>query len=321
MIDQENFFQFETNDQDIGKRLDIFLTQQFLEKESSRAYMQKIISDGCVSINDKVVQKVGYKIRANDVISVLIPELSSYEKILPENLPLDILFEDDDLLVVNKARGMVVHPAVGSPNGTLVNALLFHCQNNLSGINGELRPGIVHRLDKDTSGLLLVAKNDFAHRHLAKQIQDKTAQRIYMAIVNGNFKETSGIIHGAIGRDVTNRQKMAVCALDKNAKDATTKFHVIENFKGYSLLECRLLTGRTHQIRVHMAYIHHSVVGDEKYGDKKVNALFQNQIHGQALHSQTIEFTHPRTNERLQFSVPMPDDMQQVLEMIKELSR
>ena len=230
--------------------------------------------------------------------------------VVPEDIPLDILYEDEDVIVVNKARGMVVHPAAGVSRGTLVNALLAHCKD-LSGINGALRPGIVHRLDKDTSGVMIAAKNDAAHRSLAEQIQEKTAKRVYWAILTGNIAETEGVIHGAIGRNPKDRQKMAV--VQENGKDATTNFRVLERFGAYTLAECRLLTGRTHQIRVHMAYIGHPVVGDPKYGSKKCPF----SIEGQALHSRTLMFTHPRTGERMEFEAPLPEDMQMILDALR----
>ncbi|WP_405739388.1 RluA family pseudouridine synthase, partial [Anaerovibrio slackiae] len=242
-----------------GERLDVFLTR--MQPEFSRSHVQKLIASGNATVN-QAVRKGNYKLKAGDAVELSVPEPENTE-ILPEDIPLDILYEDKDIIVINKARGMVVHPAAGVFSGTLVNALMHHC-DDLSGINGEIRPGIVHRLDKDTSGVMVAAKNDQAHLSLAKQIQEKTAFRIYQAVVWGNIKEESGIIRGDIGRDASDRKKMAI--VRENGKPAVTHFRVLERFGEYTLTECRLETGRTHQIRVHMTYIGHPVVGDPKYG-------------------------------------------------------
>lgn len=288
-------------------RLDIFLTN--LDLKISRTYAQKLIEEGKIRVNDRIATKSSLKIFPHDEVEIDLPEAEQLE-VEAENIPLDILYEDEDLLVVNKARGMTVHPAVGNFHGTLVNALLYHCRD-LSGINGVLRPGIVHRLDKDTSGVMLAAKNDFAHRHLAEQIQSKTAKRIYLAIVHGVFSVDSGIIEGSIGRDPADRKKMSVTSSGKNA---TTHFRVLERFSNFSLIECRLQTGRTHQIRVHMSSINHPVLGDSKYlPNKKKSADRSFKIDGQALHSWKIEFTHPRTLENMHFTAKIPDDMRQIL--------
>jgi len=289
-----------------GERLDVFLAK--LKPELSRAHVQKLIAEGNVLVNGASC-KAKYKLSPGEQVSLQLPEPESTE-LQPEEIPLDVLYEDNDIIVINKARGMVVHPAAGVQSGTLVNALLAHCQD-LSGINGELRPGIVHRLDKDTSGVMVAAKNDVAHLSLAEQIGSKTAQRVYWAIVNGNIKEDEGIIHGAIGRNPKDRQRMAV-VLD-GGKDATTKFKVVERYGQYTLVECRLLTGRTHQIRVHMAYIGHPVVGDPKYSRAKCPFA----IKGQALHSMTLELTHPRTEEKMFFAAPLPDDMESILSYMR----
>ena len=228
---------------------------------------------------------------------------------MPENLPLDILYEDADIIVVNKARGMTVHPAETVKSGTLVNALLFHCKD-LSGINGVKRPGIVHRLDKDTSGVMVVAKNDSAHINLAEQIQTKTATRKYLAIVYGVIEDSAGIITGAIGRDKTDRKKMAITA---DGKSAVTEFKVLERFKNFTYVECKLQTGRTHQIRVHMAAIGHPLLGDTKYTARK--NIFD--ISGQALHSYNLSLIHPTTGERMNFTAPLPDDMQKILNQLR----
>ena len=294
-----------TADRD-GERLDVFLAR--MDETLSRSRVQRLIADGHVMVDGKT-PKASQRLSEGATVAVEIPEPEATD-ILPEKIPLDILYEDEDVIVVNKARGMVVHPAAGVSRGTLVNALLAHCKD-LSGINGALRPGIVHRLDKDTSGVMIAAKNDAAHRSLAEQIQQKTAKRVYWAILTGNIAEEEGVIHGAIGRNPKDRQKMAV--VRENGKDATTKFRVLERFGTYTLVECRLMTGRTHQIRVHMAYIGHPVVGDPKYGAKKCPF----SIEGQALHSKTLMFTHPRTGERMEFEAPLPEDMQMILDDLR----
>ncbi len=289
-----------------GERLDVFLAR--LDETLSRSYIQKLIADGCVTVGNGKA-KASYRLTAGEAVTVDVPEPEATD-VAPEDIPLDILYEDEDVIVVNKVRGMVVHPAAGVYHGTLVNALLAHCKD-LSGVNGALRPGIVHRLDKDTSGVMIAAKNDTAHHSLAEQIQTKTASRVYWAIVTGNITEAEGVIHGAIGRSPKDRQKMAV--VRENGKDATTKFRVLERFGAYTLVECRLLTGRTHQIRVHMAYIGHPVAGDPKYGAKKCPFA----IDGQALHSKTLTFTHPRTGEQMTFEAPLPEDMQAILHELR----
>ena len=292
-----------------GERLDVFLARMVIQGEPlSRSRIQKLIADGSVTVDGKPA-KASLRLAAGAVVAVELPEPEATD-IAPENIPLDILYEDEDVIVVNKARGMVVHPAAGVSRGTLVNALLAHCKD-LSGINGALRPGIVHRLDKDTSGVMIAAKNDTAHRSLAEQIQEKTAKRVYWAILTGNIREEEGVIHGAIGRNPKDRQKMAV--VRENGKDATTNFRVLERFGAYTLAECRLMTGRTHQIRVHMAYIGHPVLGDPKYGTKKCPF----SIEGQALHSKTLMFTHPRTGEKMEFEAPLPEDMQMILDELR----
>lgn len=294
-----------TADRD-GARLDVFLAR--MDETLSRSRVQRLIADGHVMVDGKT-PKASQRLSEGATVAVEMPEPEATD-ILPEQIPLDILYEDEDVIVVNKARGMVVHPAAGVSRGTLVNALLAHCKD-LSGINGALRPGIVHRLDKDTSGVMIAAKNDAAHRSLAEQIQQKTAKRVYWAILTGNIAEEEGVIHGAIGRNPKDRQKMAV--VRENGKDATTKFRVLERFGAYTLVECRLMTGRTHQIRVHMAYIGYPVVGDPKYGAKKCPF----SIEGQALHSKTLMFTHPRTGERMEFEAPLPEDMQMILDDLR----
>lgn len=287
--------------EDAGTRADVFLAAKL---GVSRSNMQKLLEDGRVKRGEKII-KANYKVRAGEMFVVDIPEPEPIEAV-PENIPLDIIYEDDDVVVLNKARGMVVHPAPGNYTGTLVNALLYHC-SNLSGINSAIRPGIVHRLDKDTSGIMIVAKNDAAHISLSQQIQSKTAVRTYLAVVRGNIKTDSGTIETQIARDKTDRKKMAV--VKEGGRDAITDYEVLERFGKYTLVRCKLRTGRTHQIRVHMEYLGYPLVGDPKYSPMKTPFC----IKGQALHSHTLEFTHPRTGERMKFEAPLPEDMHKII--------
>lgn len=287
--------------EDAGTRADVFLAAKL---GVSRSNMQKLLEDGRVKRDEKII-KANYKVRAGEMFVVDIPEPEPIEAV-PENIPLDIIYEDDDVVVLNKARGMVVHPAPGNYTGTLVNALLYHC-SNLSGINSAIRPGIVHRLDKDTSGIMIVAKNDAAHISLSQQIQSKTAVRTYLAVVRGNIKTDSGTIETQIARDKTDRKKMAV--VKEGGRDAITDYEVLERFGKYTLVRCKLRTGRTHQIRVHMEYLGYPLVGDPKYSPMKTPF----GIKGQALHSHTLEFTHPRTGERMKFEAPLPEDMHKII--------
>lgn len=288
-----------------GIRIDKYLLDKL---DISRNKIQKLINDNNILVNGKSV-KASYIVRVDDLIECDF-EYKEKIDILPEDIPLDIVYEDDDLLVVNKPSGMVVHPAVGNYSHTLVNALMYHC-NNLSQVNGVIRPGIVHRIDADTSGLLLVAKNDMAHVDLAKQISEKSVKREYITLVDGVIKEDTATIDAPIGRDVKNRKKMCVTA--DNSKDAITNIRVIERYKNSTLITCSLLTGRTHQIRVHMNYIGHSVINDPVYGSKKlIDPLF-----GQMLHARKIGFVHPRTHEYMEFSCEPPDKFLDILEMYK----
>ncbi len=287
--------------EDAGTRADVFLAAKL---GVSRSNMQKLLEDGRVKRGEKII-KANYKVRAGEMFVVDIPEPEPIEAV-PENIPLDIIYEDDDVVVLNKTRGMVVHPAPGNYTGTLVNALLYHC-SNLSGINSAIRPGIVHRLDKDTSGIMIVAKNDAAHISLSQQIQSKTAVRTYLAVVRGNIKTDSGTIETQIARDKTDRKKMAV--VKEGGRDAITDYEVLERFGKYTLVRCKLRTGRTHQIRVHMEYLGYPLVGDPKYSPMKTPF----GIKGQALHSHTLEFTHPRTGERMKFEAPLPEDMHKII--------
>ena len=289
-----------------GERLDVFLVRQ--QPELSRAHVQKLIASGDV-VADGKIRKANFKLKAGMQVAFALPEAEPIE-VKPEDIPLDILYEDGDIIVINKARGMVVHPAAGVNSGTLVNALLFHC-HDLSGINGEIRPGIVHRLDKDTSGVMVAAKNDKAHLNLAEQISTKSAQRSYLAIVHGNIKEEAGIIRGDIGRHPTDRKRMAI--VRENGKPAVTHFKVMERFGEYTLVECQLETGRTHQIRVHMTSIGHPLVNDPKYGSRKTSF----GIKGQALHSRQLTLQHPVTGEQLTFEAPLPEDMEKILSALR----
>lgn len=290
---------------EVGIRIDKLLP--ILDNEWSRTQVQKWIKRGHVQVNGKGV-KANYKCEHNDKILINVPEPVPLD-VKPEKMELDIYYEDQDVLVVNKPRGMVVHPAPGHMTGTLVNGILAYCKD-LSGINGVLRPGIVHRIDKDTSGLIMVAKNDSAHESLVEQLVEKTVTRKYEAIVHGIIPHDYGTIDAPIGRDKNDRQKMAVV---EDGKHAVTHFRVIDRFKNYTYVECELETGRTHQIRVHMKYIGHPLAGDSKYGPKKTLA-----INGQALHAKTLGFIHPRTKEYLEFHAPLPNDFAQLLAQLQQ---
>lgn len=281
-----------------GQRLDKWLTTQL--DGVTRSAVQTMIESGFVTCNGKVLSK-NAKLNCGETVDVQLPEPQPLD-VTPEDIPLDIVYEDDDLLVVNKPKGMVVHPAPGNYSGTLVNALLAHCGDSLSGINGVIRPGIVHRIDKDTSGLLIVAKNDFSHTHLARQIQEHSFRREYRAVAYGNIKTDSGTIDCPIGRNPNDRKKMAVLPNNPGARHAITHYEVLDRFGDFTYLRCRLETGRTHQIRVHMASIGHPLAGDPVYGPKKVIL----SLHGQCLHAGLIGFIHPRTEQYLEFSVPEP---------------
>lgn len=291
----------------VGERLDKFVCTQL--KNLTRSSIQKLIEHGNILVNCNLSSS-NYKIKLNDTILINIPKPVSITT-KPENIPLDIVFEDNDLLVVNKPKGMVVHPAAGNYTGTLVNALLSHCENSLSGINGELRPGIVHRIDKYTSGLLIVAKNDFSHQNLAFQIKEHSFNREYEAIVYGKFKELEGIINAPIGRHSINRKRMAVT--NKSSKNAITHYKVINEYDKFTHLRLKLETGRTHQIRVHMAYIGHPVAGDTIYGPKNIIK----ELNGQCLHAKFIGFVHPRTNNYIEFESELPKYFKDFLKKLK----
>ena len=293
-----------------GQRLDKFLSERL--EELTRTAAEKLAISGEVCKSGVALSK-SYKVRAGDCIAVTIPAPVEAE-VLPEAIPLDIVYEDADLLVVNKPKGMIVHPGAGNPSGTLVNALLAHCGDSLSGIGGVIRPGIVHRIDKDTSGLLIVAKNDFAHVRLAEQIKAHSFTREYEAVVYGNVKQDEGVIDAPIGRHPTDRKKMAVT--EKNSRSALTRFEVIARYQGFTHIRLILETGRTHQIRVHMAYLGHPVAGDERYGPKKGIR----ELHGQCLHAKKIGFHHPRTGEWLDFDSELPPYFQSFLEKLRRIS-
>lgn len=289
------------------QRIDQFVS--FLA-DVTRSRAAKLINDGCVKINGKTASKSD-KLQLGDEVSVDLPDPVEYD-ILPQDLNLQIVYEDDDLLVVNKPKGMVVHPAAGNFENTLVNGLMFHCKDNLSGINGVMRPGIVHRIDKNTSGLLIVAKNDFSHNILARQIKEHSFTREYEAVVYGNIKEDTGSVNAPIGRHPTKRKQMAVTNIA--SRNATTHFEVLERFGEFTHLKLKLETGRTHQIRVHMAYLGHPVAGDDVYGPKKIIT----SLGGQCLHARKIGFVHPRTCEYLEFSSPLPDYFEKFLNNLKQ---
>ena len=296
---------FTVIEDDAKMRLDKYITMY--AEEVSRSRIQSLIEEGMVMVNG-AIGKANYKVKVNDEI-VLQMEDDKELDVEAEDIPLDIRYEDEDVIVINKPKGMAVHPANGNQHGTLVNALLYHVKD-LSGINGVLRPGIVHRIDKDTTGLLIVAKNDMAHASLSKQLQTKSVNRLYYALVHGVIPHDFGTIDAPIGRDIKDRQKMTVTST--NSKDARTHFKVMERFQDYTLVECRLETGRTHQIRVHMQYIGYPVVGDEKYSFRKTM-----KTNGQLLHAHQLTFLHPRTNEQITVEAPLPEQFQEILEELR----
>lgn len=295
--------EFEVSFEQEGERLDKYLA--LIYENQSRSFFQKIIKENLVLVNGKV-QKANYRISAEDTVSVTIPKAQEIE-IVPEDIPLDILYEDEDVLVVNKLKGMVVHPSAGHYTGTLVNAVMYHCKDSLSGINGAIRPGIVHRIDMDTTGALIVCKNDNAHVKIAQQIKEHSVTRRYRGIVNGVVKEDTGRIEGAIGRHPVERKKMAIN--EKNGKPAITHYKVLERFNTHTYMEFELETGRTHQIRVHMASIGHPLLGDTLYGSGKNPYHLQ----GQTLHAMVIGFIHPSTGAYLEVEAPLPEYFQKLL--------
>lgn len=292
-----------------GVRIDRYLSNRY--PQWSRSYLQKLLKDENILIEGKKI-KANYKLRAGEEICISIPPLEAVE-ILPEAIPLDILYEDEWLLIVNKPKGMVVHPAAGHTCGTLVNAIMHHCQGNLSGINGQLRPGIVHRIDKDTTGALVICKDDATHRALAEQLKEHSITRKYRAIVLGNLTE-DGTVEGPIGRHPIDRKKMAINY--KNGKPAVTHYHILENFQKYTYIECQLETGRTHQIRVHMTSIGHPLLGDCVY----TKAKWPYKLEGQVLHAMVLGFIHPATGKYLEVEAPLPDYFSQLLENLRKNS-
>lgn len=293
-----------------GIRIDKFLSVEF--PEMSRSYIQKLIKEDQITVNGKII-KANYKVSEADLVVMNEPELKEPD-ILAENIPLDILYEDSDLLIINKPKGMVVHPSAGHYTGTLVNALMYYCKDDLSGINGVMRPGIVHRIDMDTTGSLLVCKNDFAHQHLAEQLKVHSIRRVYHAIVHGVVKEDEGTIDAPIGRHPIERKKMAIN--HKNGKEAVTHFKVIQRFKNYTYIQCQLETGRTHQIRVHMSSIKHPLVGDVVYGPAKSPFKLQ----GQTLHAKILGIDHPRTGEYIEADAPLPEYFVSLLKKLENLN-
>lgn len=305
---QQNNYTFFIDEENKSTRIDSVLS--LLLPDTSRSFIQKLIEGGNLTLNGEVMTSKKYKVSEGDRITIDVPE-PEILKIEAEDIPLDIVYEDDDVLVVNKPKGMVVHPAVGNYTGTLVNAIMYHCGDRLSSINGVIRPGIVHRIDKDTSGLLMIAKNDRAHESLSKQLAEHSITRRYKALVYNNFTEDEGTVDAPLGRDSKNRLKRAVT--DQNSKRAVTHWHVVERFGRYTLVEARLETGRTHQIRVHMAYIKHPLVGDSVYGSSKQTLSSD----GQMLHAEVLGFVHPTSGQYMEFERAVPTDFAKVLEKLR----
>ena len=295
------------NKEDAGARIDAWLAARL--EDVTRSAAQRLLEEGRVTKDGRALAK-NYKLTGGETLEVSLPDPEPVD-VAPQEIPLDIVFEDGDVIVVNKPKGLVVHPAPGHPDGTLVNALLYHCGGSLSGIGGELRPGIVHRIDRDTSGLIIAAKNDFSHQKLAAQLQDHTLARVYHCIVTGNLREDSGTIDAPIGRHRTDRKKMAVVA---DGRNAVTHWRVLERYQGFTYVECRLETGRTHQIRVHMAHIGHPILGDTVYGNKKPVPGLQ----GQCLHAVGLRFTHPRSGELVELRCGLPEEFEAQLRKLRK---
>ena len=294
------------NQEDAGTRIDAWLAANL--EDVTRSGAQRLLEEGKVTKDGKALAK-NYKLTGCEILEVSLPDPEPVD-VVPQNIPLDIVFEDSDVIVVNKPKGLVVHPSPGHPDGTLVNALLYHCGDSLSGIGGELRPGIVHRIDRDTSGLIIAAKNDFSHQRLAAQLQDHTLARIYHCIVTGNLREDSGTVDAPIGRHHTDRKKMAVVA---DGRNAVTHWRVLERYQGFTYVECRLETGRTHQIRVHMAHTGHPILGDTVYGNKKPVPGLQ----GQCLHAVGLQFIHPRTEELVELHCGLSEEFEAQLKKLR----
>lgn len=300
---------FEVLSEDADSRIDRYLAQQM--PDQSRSFLQKLIREEQITVNSRPV-KANYRLQPEDQVLVIVPD-PQLPDILPENIPLDILYEDSDVLVINKPKGMVVHPAAGHYTNTVVNAVMYHCQGNLSGINGVMRPGIVHRIDRDTTGAIVICKNDQAHQSLAQQLKEHSITRSYRAIVWNNLKEDEGTVDRPIGRHPVDRKKMAVN--EKNGKTAVTHYRVLERFGRFTYIECRLETGRTHQIRVHMASIGHPLLGDEVYGPSGKQPF---RLQGQCLHAMTLGFLHPSTGEYVEFEAPLPEYFTQLLKNFRK---
>lgn len=307
MLEFDTVYNISITEEYSDKRIDKYLSETF--PELSRTYIQKLIKDGCVLLNGKNI-KPNCKLICNDIVSVTFPK-PSVPDIIPENIPIEIVYDDDDIIVINKPKNMVVHPAPGHYTGTLVNSLIYHFVDNLSGINGVMRPGIVHRIDKDTTGLLIVCKNDFSHRNIAEQLSKHSINRKYHAIVCGVIKEDYGTVDKNIGRNSNDRKKMAVVN-DKTGKRAVTHYKVLKRYKGYTYIECSLETGRTHQIRVHMSYIGHPILGDTIYGYSK--QPFKTE--GQVLHAKSIGIIHPSTGKYIEFDSEVPEYFKNILRIL-----
>ena len=305
-MDFEDIINLTTDENNSGERIDKFLSDML--SSYSRSYVQKLISDSLVLVDNKNI-KSNYKLRAGDAITIYIPVPRELE-VTPENIPLDIIYEDDDIIVINKPKGMVVHPSAGHYTGTLVNALMCHCKDHLSAINGILRPGIVHRIDMDTTGVIVACKNDAAHISISEQLKEHSITRYYYAICYNPFKVTEGTVDAPIGRHPSDRKKRAINF--KNGKPAVTHYKVLENFSKYAYIQCQLETGRTHQIRVHMASISHPLLGDTMY----CNAICPFNLQGQTLHAGVLGFIHPRTGKYVEFSAPLPDYFQDLLKKL-----
>ncbi len=300
--------EFEVRNEQEGERLDKYLS--IIYPDISRSFFQKLIKEEQIFVNGKQ-EKGSYHVKEDDIVLVQIPDAVE-TAIVPENIPLDILYEDDDILIVNKPKGMVVHPSAGHCSGTLVNAVMYHCKDSLSGINGEIRPGIVHRIDMDTTGSLIVCKNDDAHMKIARQIKEHSVNRIYEGIVCGNVKSDEGTVNAAIARNPKDRKKMAV--VESNGKPAVTHYKVLERYKNYTYMQFKLETGRTHQIRVHMSSIGHPLLGDELYSGRQHSF---SSLKGQTLHARWIGFIHPRTNNYVEFEAPLPEYFENLIKKLK----
>lgn len=296
-----------TVERGLEMRIDRYLSEQC--GDLSRSYLQKLVKDGGVCVDGKAV-KSNYKVSAGEQVTLEVPEAVEPE-IVPEVMELDILYEDSDIILINKPKGMVVHPAAGHYSGTLVNGLMHHCRADLSGINGVMRPGIVHRIDMDTTGVLIACKNDMAHNAIAEQLKDHSITRRYYAVVHGNIKEDEGTVNAPIGRHPVDRKKMSIN--EKNGREAVTHYHVLERFGQFTYVECQLETGRTHQIRVHMASIGHPLLGDAVYGPAKCPYKLQ----GQTLHAGVLGIIHPRTGEYMEFSAPLPEYFEELLKKLR----